>query len=58
MFLPIYTAIIKINPQLIQASKDLGANEWQILQELFGPYHFQEYLQAFVLSFYKQQLIL
>jgi spermidine/putrescine transport system permease protein len=37
MFLPIYTAIIKINNQLIQASKDLGANEWQVLQKIIWP---------------------
>ncbi|MBP5836068.1 ABC transporter permease [Candidatus Phytoplasma meliae] len=37
MFLPIYTAIIKINPQLIQAAKDLGAGEWQVFQKILWP---------------------
>ncbi|WP_349401873.1 ABC-type spermidine/putrescine transport system, permease protein [Candidatus Phytoplasma solani] len=37
MFLPIYTAIIKINPQQIQAAKDLGANEWQVFQKIIWP---------------------
>ncbi|PWV43594.1 ABC transporter permease [Chrysanthemum yellows phytoplasma] len=51
MFLPIYTAIIKINPQLIQASKDLGANEWQILQKIIWPLSLSGVLAGICLVF-------
>ncbi|CCP88380.1 ABC transporter permease [Candidatus Phytoplasma solani] len=37
MLLPIYTAIIKINPQYIQAAKDLGANDWQVFKKIIWP---------------------
>ncbi len=51
MFLPIYTAIIKINPQLIQASKDLGANEWQVLQKIIWPLSLSGVLAGICLVF-------
>ncbi|WP_041784378.1 ABC transporter permease [Candidatus Phytoplasma australiense] len=37
MFLPVYTAIVKINTQHIQAAKDLGASDWQVFKKIIWP---------------------
>lgn len=37
MVLPIYNALIEINPSLLNASKDLGATSWQTFRRIFFP---------------------
>ena len=37
MVLPIYNALIEINPSLLNASKDLGATSWQTFQRIVFP---------------------
>lgn len=37
MILPIYNALIKINPAIIQASNDLGATRWQTFRYIIWP---------------------
>ncbi len=37
MILPIYNALIEINPSLLNASKDLGATSWQTFRRIVFP---------------------
>ena len=37
MILPIYNAIREVNPAIIQASEDLGANKWQTFKYVLWP---------------------
>ncbi len=37
MVLPIYNALIEINPSLLNASKDLGATSWQTFRRIVFP---------------------
>lgn len=37
MVLPIYNALIEINPSLLNASKDLGATSWQTFRRIIFP---------------------
>lgn len=37
MILPIYNAIIDIDPAVLQAARDLGANRWQVFTKVLWP---------------------
>ena len=37
MVLPIYNSLVKIDPQIIDAARDLGANKWSTFQKIILP---------------------
>lgn len=51
MILPIYSSLQKIDPRLIEAGKDLGANAWQRFAKITFPLSFPGVLAGFTLVF-------
>lgn len=51
MILPIYSVIIKLNPSLIEAARDLGANSFQVFRRVILPLSFPGILSGITMVF-------